>query len=101
VNFGGITESQTPLEKVIINIIMRNLFRGIFRMEFPVESLENKFCPKETPILCGKHTLARGLCVKGVSECSERSGKRAILELDNMNGGKNYGYTSENLGRGC
>ena len=70
-------------------------------MEFPVESLENKFCPKETPILCGKHTLARGLCVKGVSECSERSGKRAILELDNMNGGKNYGYTSENLGRGC
>jgi exonuclease III len=100
-NFGGITEIQAPLEKVIINIILRILFRGIFKMEFPVESLENTFCPKETPILCGRSSIARGLCVKGVGECSERSEKRPILQLDNMNGGKNYGYTSENLGRGC
>ena len=98
-NFGGIIETQAPPEKVIINIILRSLFRG---MEFPLESVENKFCPKETPILCGKATLARGLCVKGVGECSQRSHEnRAILQLDNMNGGKNYGYTSENLGRGC
>jgi len=102
VNFGGITDSQAPLEKVIINIIMRHLFRGIFRMEFPIESLENKFCQKETPILCGTATLARGLCVKGVAECSERNpGNRPILEIADSKEGESYGYTSENLGRGC
>jgi len=71
-------------------------------MDFPLESLENKFCPKETPILCGRPTLARGLCVKGGHECSERyPGNRPILELENSKEGEGYGYTSENLGRGC
>lgn len=109
-NFGGIIEIQVPLEKVIITVILRHLFRGMSETFetfettelFPIESSEHKFCPKETPILCGRPTLARGLCVKGVAECSERHpGKRPILQLTDSKEGESYGYTSENLGRGC
>jgi exonuclease III len=69
-------------------------------MLFPTESIENKFCPKETPILCGKTTLARGLCVASPEECLERSAVRPILDVP-MHEGQNYGYVSTYLGRSC
>ena len=69
-------------------------------MEFPEESLEHALCPKDTPILCGRRTLARGLCVKDGGECSQRSEKRPILQIP-TDGGKNYGYISDFLGTNC
>jgi exonuclease III len=71
-------------------------------MEFPIESLENKFCPSETPILCGRATLARGLCVADKEECLQRNQiLRPILQLGDMNIGRDYGYISDYLGKSC
>jgi len=61
-------------------------------------------CPPETPYLCKKKTLQRGLCVKERSECGVRiSRKRSVpgtgagaSEL-----GARYGYAEANLGRSC
>ena len=60
-------------------------------------------CPPETPYLCKKKTLQRGLCVKERSECGVRvSRKRSVpagagaSEL-----GARYGYAEADLGRSC
>jgi len=71
-------------------------------MKFPVYTRKNKLCPRENPILCGKGKLARGLCVPEKGECNSRTlEKRGILTQKGENKGKNYGYVSADLGRGC
>lgn len=71
-------------------------------MDFPLESVHNIHCPEETPILCGKKRLAKGLCVRSEEECDVRtSTRRAILDFPENARGKNYAYSNEFLGRGC
>jgi len=71
-------------------------------MEFPDTTLENKDCPDGTSILCGKKTLARGLCVAKKEECHTRKqSSRPILKTLEDAAGWNYGYVSDFLGRGC
>lgn len=71
-------------------------------MDFPEESREHEGCPEGTPILCGKKTLARGLCVSAARECQTRKQEaRAILKNPDNSKGRNYGYVPDFLGRGC
>jgi exonuclease III len=71
-------------------------------MDFPEESRENEKCPEGTPILCGRKTLARGLCVETKKDCQTRKqNTRAVLKLNDTNVGRNYGYVPDFLGRGC
>uniref|UniRef100_A0A6C0DSK6 Endonuclease/exonuclease/phosphatase domain-containing protein n=1 Tax=viral metagenome TaxID=1070528 RepID=A0A6C0DSK6_9ZZZZ len=71
-------------------------------MDFPDESQEHRDCPENVPVLCGKKTLSRGLCVGTRDECKTRKqGVRAILKLPENTAGRDYGYVSDFLGRGC
>ena len=71
-------------------------------MDFPVQTRKNKFCGKEKPFLCGKYTLAKGLCVESKIQCERRTRrKRKTLNLDSTSKGKNFGYFSDDIGRGC
>ena len=71
-------------------------------MEFPNESMPHRLCPEQKPILCGKQTVSRGLCVKDSRQCGRRTLKRrSIPRLDERKTGKSYGYEVDNLGRGC
>ena len=71
-------------------------------MDFPIESIENDNCPNTQTILCGKYTLAKGLCVKSKRDCNKRTRKaRALLNLEASSKGKSFGYVVDNLGRGC
>ena len=71
-------------------------------MDFSVDSEENQSCPQKNPILCGKYTLAKGLCVKSKKACERRTlKKRHILEFKAESKGKSFGYFTQDLGRGC
>ena len=71
-------------------------------MEFPAQTRKNKFCGTEKPFLCGKYTLAKGLCVESKVQCERRTRrKRKTLNLGSISKGKNFGYFSDDLGRGC
>lgn len=59
-------------------------------------------CPSKQKFLCGKYTLAKGLCVKNLKECNNRTRKvRPLLQYETNNKGKSYGYVLDNLGRSC
>ena len=71
-------------------------------MEFPEETQQHENCPKDSPFLCGTNTLARGLCLKDKGECVKRTvEKRPTLIIPEDAAGKQYGYFSEFLGKGC
>jgi exonuclease III len=71
-------------------------------MDFPVRSKRHPNCPKETPMLCGRSTLGRGLCVKQAKDCKTRTlARRGILTSAGTGAGKNYAYVTDDLGRGC
>jgi len=71
-------------------------------MDFPIKTRKNKLCRKENPFLCGKYTIAKGLCVESKKQCERRTRhRRPVLDLGSISKGKNYGYFAEDLGRGC
>ena len=71
-------------------------------MEFPIYSTKHKDCPPDSFILCGTSTLGRGLCVPTRSDCKTRKqSSRSILTTSSGNAGKNYGYMTDFLGKGC
>jgi len=71
-------------------------------MDYPIRSHRHPKCPSGSPMLCGRATLGRGLCVKKAKDCQTRTrDKRAILLSDSLSRGKNYGYVADDLGRGC
>lgn len=77
-------------------------FSVIEHMEYPAQTRKNKRCPKDTPILCGKYTLAKGLCTESKVQCDRRTRrKRSLLNINIGNKGKGFGYLTDDLGRGC
>ena len=72
-------------------------------MDFPSETKTDERCPAATPYLCGKRTPGRGLCVANPEECAIRTTEPRVVPArpGNSAGGNKYGYTSDNIGRGC
>jgi len=71
--------------------------------DFPLETTKDERCPAEAPYLCGTKTPGRGLCVATPEECEIRTIERRPIPSNKANSslGNRYGYTAENLGRGC
>ena len=66
------------------------------------QSNNSQGCPAINPILCGKYTLARGLCVNKKKDCRKRTLKsRNIPILQSPGKGSRYGYVNDNIGKGC
>ena len=72
-------------------------------MDFPIKSKPSSHCPEDTPILCGRTTVARGLCVTRANECrTRRKTLRNIPKPPVKNErGADFGYTEEDLGSSC
>jgi exonuclease III len=72
-------------------------------MDIPMNSVETDLCPPEAPILCGKGTAARGICVSDIVECEQRTrNARPVARRRSVNAmGAKYGYIEDFLGRGC
>ena len=72
-------------------------------MDIPTNSLETDLCPPEAPILCGKGTAARGICVSDRADCARRTrNARPVARRRSVNAmGAKYGYIEDFLGRGC
>lgn len=69
-----------------------------------LKTRRSKQCPDATPLLCGRSSLARGLCVASAGDCRTRPLKtlRAVPKpLVKDEKGAHYGYTEQSLGASC
>ena len=72
-------------------------------MDIPKKTKPSAMCAEEHPILCGRTSLARGLCVPRAADCrkrtrSLRSFPKAAIRNER---GAAFGYTEDDLGSSC
>lgn len=72
-------------------------------MSFPIRSKKSDQCPDNAPILCGRTSVARGLCVDKPNHCRQRSKTLRKIPTPRVKNekGAHFGYTEGDLGRSC
>lgn len=72
-------------------------------MDFPIQSKKSTACPEDVPILCGRTSVARGLCVEKTQDCRIRKKTLRAVPLPKVKNerGAHFGYTEADLGSSC
>jgi exonuclease III len=72
-------------------------------MDIPLKTKPSALCAKKHPILCGRTSLARGLCVSQPVDCRKRTRSLRSVPAPNIQNirGAAFGYTENDLGSSC